>query len=70
MIVINLLLTGISAISLLFYPYFAANFQPMIWITVAIYGLGAAVMYPTMISWADQYTDMNEKFLTIIYNNV
>ena len=42
----------------------------MIWITVAIYGLGAAVMYPTMISWADQYTDMNEKFLTIIYNNV
>ena len=63
MMVISLLLSATSACSFLFYPYFAANCRPMIWVTVAVYGLGLANMYPTMISWGGQYIDIDERYV-------
>ena len=62
MMIINLLLATTSAISLVFYPCFASKCPALIWVIVAINGLGIASIFPTTLSWVEQYIDINERY--------
>ena len=59
MMFMNLFLTTISGTILVFYSSYAINYQQILWVVVAVYGLGIASVFPTGISWAAEHINVN-----------
>jgi len=64
MMFMNLFLTTISGTILVFYSSYAINYQQILWVVVAVYGLGIASVFPTGISWAAEHINVNGRAIS------
>jgi len=65
MMFMNLFLTTVSATVFTFYSSYAINYQQIVWVVVAVYGLGIASVFPTGISWAAEHISVNGRAISL-----
>ena len=63
---IDLLGTTFAAVVLVCFPFYAKAADFLLWIGVTVYGLSMASIFPTGISWAEQYITITEKAATTL----
>ena len=63
---VSLLGTFSSAVIFCCFPLYADNADFLLWIAVAVYGLSMASIFPTGISWAEQYITVTGKAAMIL----
>lgn len=62
----DLLGTLIAVIILVCFPYYYQQADILLWIAVIIYGFSMASIFPTGVSWAEEYITVNEKAAMIL----
>ena len=60
-LLVNLCGTFTSALMLALFPFYAQSAEFLLWIAIAVYGLSMASIFPTGITWAEQYVTVTGK---------
>ena len=62
----DLLGTLVSAITLVCFPFYAKSADFLLWLAIAVYGISMASIFPTGITWAEQYITITGKAAMIL----
>ena len=63
---VNLVGTFISAITLACFPFYAQTLDFFFWVAVVVYGVSMASIFPTGITWAEQYITVTGKAAMVL----
>lgn len=61
MLILDLIGTTVSTLVMVLFPLFSDDMDWVLWAAVALYGWSMASLFPTGITWAEQYITVTGK---------